>query len=504
MNDAWLLPSLILVPTLGALVLLGAGRRSERWATQFGVAIQTLGLLLTLVALTQFSISDAGAMQLVAEASWIPELGVNFSLGVDGISMPLVVLTSLLGWCAALYTVRHVPDPGRARAFVGLLLLLQVGMVGTFVVLDLVVFFIFFEVVLAPMWFLIAFWGTGRRRKAATTFIVYTVLGSVVMLLGFLIVIATTGSSSMVAIASGLGAEIPWGLQLTAALLILGGLAVKTPMWPLHTWLPDAHTAAPTVGSVLLAGVLLKMGTYGMVRIVLPGLPDAALAIAPYLGAFGVVGILYGAIASYGQSDLKRVIAFSSVGHMGFVLLGISTLSAVGINAALFGNIAHGIITGLLFFVVGGIKARTGTTRFADLPRGLYASAPRLGFLLGFAAVASLGLPGLAGFWGEFLALVGAYHPLDSGARQYYRVLLVLAAVGMVLAAAYFLRVLRRVGQGEGTSHRSMPDVTPREWLAWTPLALLTLVLGLAPVLVLEMTDPAVRGVVESLAGALP
>jgi len=502
-SDSWLLPALILVPAAGAFVLLCAGARSERWATQFGVAIQSVGLLLTLVTLARFSISDAGAFQLVAEATWIPELGVDLRLGVDGISMPLVVLTSVLGWCAAIYTVRHVPEPGRARAFVGLLLLLQVGMVGTFVVLDLVVFFIFFEVVLAPMWFLIAFWGTGRRRRAATTFILYTVLGSVVMLFGFLIVIVNTGSSNMVAIASGLGADIPWGLQLTAALLILGGLAVKTPMWPFHTWLPDAHTAAPTVGSVLLAGVLLKMGTYGMVRIVLPGLPDAAVAIAPYLGAFGVIGILYGAIASYGQDDLKRVIAFSSVGHMGFVLLGISTLSAVGINAALFGNIAHGVITGLLFFVVGGVKVRTGTTRFADLPRGLYASTPRLGFLLGFAAVASLGLPGLAGFWGEFLALVGAYHPLDGGARQYYRVLLVLAAVGMVLAAAYFLRVLRRVGQGAVTP-RSMPDVTPREWLAWTPLALLTLVLGLAPVLVFDMTDPAVRGVVESLAGALP
>jgi NADH-quinone oxidoreductase subunit M len=212
------------------------------------VAVQSVGLVLTLVALTRFSIGDAADMQLVAEASWIPELGVDFRLGVDGISMPLVVLTSLLGWCTAIYTVRHVPNPGRARSFVGLLLLLQVGMVGTFVVLDLVVFFIFFEIVLAPMWFLIAFWGTGRRRKAANTFIVYTVLGSVVMLVGFLIVIVSTGSSNMVAIASGLGADIPWGLQLAAALLILGGLAVKTPMWPLHTWLPDAHTAAPTVG----------------------------------------------------------------------------------------------------------------------------------------------------------------------------------------------------------------------------------------------------------------
>ncbi len=502
MSDTWVLPSLLIVPLVGSLVLLVAGGRAERWATQFGVAVQTISLFITLIALGSFSIDDGASMQLVAEWRWIPELGIDFRLGVDGVSMPLVLLTSLLGWCTAVYTVRHVPEPGRARGFVGLLLLLQVGMVGTFVALDLILFFLFFEVVLAPMWFLIALWGSGRRRPAANTFILYTVLGSIVMLVGFLVVIVETGSSNMVALASGLGAEISSGPQLAAAILILVGLAVKTPMWPLHTWLPDAHTAAPTVGSVLLAGVLLKIGTYGMVRIVLPTLPDATLTVAPYLAAFAVLGILYGAVASFGQNDLKRVIAFSSVGHMGFVLLGISTLSAVGVNAALFGNLAHGLITGLLFFVVGGIKSRTGTTAFSRLPRGLYATAPRLGFLLGFASIASLGMPGLAGFWGEFLALVGAYHPLDSGERQFYRVLLVLAAIGMVLAAAYFLRVLRRVGQGEAPPQR-FSDVSPREWLSWTPLALLTLVLGLAPVLVFEMTDPAVRTVVESVAGAL-
>ena len=503
MSENWLLPALLLLPLVGALVLLVAGSRADRWATQLGLVIQSLGLLVTLLALASFSMAEAESVQLGVQWSWIPELGVGFRLGVDGISMPLVVLTALLGWCASVYTVRHVPDPGRPRAFVGLLLLLQVGMVGTFVALDLIVFFVFFEVVLIPMWFIIAFWGSGRRRRAANTFILYTVLGSVVMLLGFLVVIVDTGSSDMVELASGLGAEMSPSTQLVAALLVLVGLAVKTPMWPLHTWLPDAHTAAPTVGSVLLAGVLLKMGTYGMVRIVLPTLPDAALQISPYLAAFAVVGIIYGAFASYGQGDLKRVVAFSSVGHMGFVLLGISTLSVVGVNAALFGNVAHGIITGLLFFVVGGIKQRAGTTSLGALSRGWYAAAPRLGFLLGFAAVASLGMPGLAGFWGEFLALVGAYHPLDAADRMYFRALLVVAAVGMALAAAYFLRVLRRVGQGDAAPRRPVPDVTPREWLAWTPLALLTLVLGLLPAALIDMTDPSVRAVVESVAGAL-
>jgi NADH-quinone oxidoreductase subunit M len=502
-SDAWLLPTLLLVPALGALVLLLAGSGADRWAPAFGVGVQTIGLVVALIAVASFSIADAGSIQLGVSWEWIPELGVSLRLGVDGISLPLLVLTSLLGWCCAVYTVRHVPEAGRARALVGLLLLLQVGMVGTFVALDLIVFFLFFEVVLVPMWFVIAFWGSGRRREAANTFILYTVLGSVVMLIGFLVVIVDTGSSDMVALAGGLGAEMSGGLQLAAALMILAGLAVKTPMWPLHSWLPDAHTAAPTVGSVLLAGVLLKMGTYGMIRIVLPVLPDAALQIAPYLAAFAVIGILYGAAASYGQQDLKRVIAFSSVGHMGFVLLGIASLSVIGVNAALFGNLAHGIITGLLFFVVGGIKHRAGTTALDQLPRGWYAAAPRLGFLLGFAAVASLGMPGLAGFWGEFLALLGAYHPLDPEVRLWFRLMVVLAAIGMALAAAYFLRVLRRVGQGDAPVAR-VPDVSPREWLAWTPLALLTLVLGLAPGLVLEVAEPSVRIVVETVAGALP
>ena len=502
MTETWLLPALLVLPLVGAVVLLLAGVRSERWAVWLGVAVQSLGLLLTLLTLVRFSRARAGSMQLVIDAEWIPELFVGFRIGVDGISLPLVALTSLLGWCAAIYTLRRVPAPGRARAFIGLLLVLQVGMLGTFMALDLVLFFLFFEVVLAPMWFLIAFWGTGERRRAANTFIFYTVLGSVVMLVGFLIIMVETGSSDMVVLADGLGAQMSGGTQMAAALLILGGLAVKTPMWPFHTWLPDAHTAAPTVGSVLLAGVLLKMGTYGMVRIVVPTLPDAMVQIAPYLAAFAVIGILYGAVASYGQDDLKRVIAFSSVGHMGFVLLGISTLSVVGINAALFGNLAHGIITGLLFFVVGGVKARTGTTSFDRLPRGLYASAPHLGFLLGFAAVASLGLPGLAGFWGEFLALVGAYQT-DLPQSGFYRVMLVLAAIGMVLAAAYFLRVLRRVGQGP-TPEGPLGDVAADEWLAWAPLIALTVLLGVAPVVVFELTEPAVRVVVESVAGALP
>jgi NADH-quinone oxidoreductase subunit M len=484
-----LLPALVVLPLLGSAVLLVAGRGADRWAVPFGLTLQGAGLVLALVLLAQFDRAQAYVVQFRVDVEWVPQLNLWVRLGVDGISLPLVVLTSLLGFLAMVYTLRHLPEPGRPRAFVGLLLLLQVGMVGTFVSLDLFLFFVFFEVVLAPMWFLIALWGTGERRRAANTFILFTVLGSVVMLLGFLLIWARTGTTDIVELSTMAGQGMSSGTQLLAVLLVGVGLAVKTPMWPLHSWLPDAHTAAPTVGSVLLAGVLLKMGTYGMVRVALPVLPEGARVVAPYLGAFAVVGILYGAWASYAQRDLKRLIAFSSVGHMGFVLLGIATLTPVGVNAALFGNIAHGLITGLLFFVVGGIKHRFHTSELAELPRGLYATTPRLGFVLGFAAVASLGLPGLAGFWGEFLALLGSYQA--SPDVTYFRVLMVLAAVGTVVTAAYFLKVLRRVGQGTPTGPAAA-DLSRVEAASWVPLAALVVVLGLAPGSLLSLTGPAV------------
>lgn len=495
------LPILLLLPLGGALLLLVAGRRVERVAVRFGVAVQSIGLVTALVLLAGFDTDRSDVMQFRVDYRWVPQLDLSVSLGVDGISLPLVVLTSLLGLLTMVYTLRYPPAAGHPRAFVGLLLLLQTGMLGTFVALDLILFFLLFEVVLAPMWFLIAYWGQGERRTAANVFILYTVLGSVVMLMGFLYVWSVTGTTDMVILAQLHGAGLSSSAQLLAVILIGVGLAVKAPMWPLHSWLPDAHTAAPTVGSVLLAGVLLKMGTYGMVRIALPTLPDGAITVAPYLGALAVIGILYGAWASYAQTDLKRLIAFSSVGHMGFVLLGIASLDSVGVNGALFGNIAHGLITGLLFFVVGGIKERTQTTDLAQLPRGLYQRAPRLGFVFGFACIASLGLPGLAGFWGEFLALVGAYSPTVSD-RYLFRALMVLAAFGMVLTAAYFLRVLRRVGQGE-PDPLPMRDLTETEAASWMPLAGLILVLGLLPGLLLNLTNPAVERVLSDSANTV-
>ncbi len=492
---------LLAVPLLGALILT-AGRRlvPDRAAAMFGAVVGALTLLLAVWLAAVFDYHAAHQVQFQTNVSWIPSVDVRWHLGMDGVSLPMVLLTALLAFLCLLYTTRVAPEGGRVRALVALVLVLEVGMLGTFVAFDLIVFFLFFEVVLVPMWFVIAVWGdphdAAGRRRAATTFILYTLLGSAIMLLGFLLVYTGAHTFDLTELATRGGDGIARGTQILAAVAIGLGLAVKSPMWPLHSWLPDAHAKAPTVGSVLLAGVLLKMGTYGFVRVWLPVVPDGARAVAPYLAGLATVGILYGALACLRQNELKRLIAYSSVGHMGFVLLGIATLTAAGVNGALFAGVAHGLITGLLFFVAGAIKDRHGTGDLARLGGGMYARMPRLAGVFVFGAVASLGLPGLAGFWGEMLALFGAWNPAASLTRTTYLVLMVLAGLGAVLTAAYFLVLVRRMCQGAdtiGASLLTVRDVTAVEVVAWAPLVALTVVLGLYPGAVLSVTDPAVR-----------
>ena len=488
-----LLPLLLALPLAGALLLLVAPPHlGERLAARFG----------TVVATATFAVSVwAASASPGTDVQWVPSLGLRFHLGVDGISAPLVLLTAGLTALCIAYLLRVRPEAGNLRALVGLLLLLEVGLLGTFVALDLLLFFVFFEVVLVPMWFVIAQWGDdsvpGGRRRAANLFILYTLLGSVVMLLGMLLVGTQAGTFDMVELAARQGADMSRSVQVVAFLVLGLGFAVKTPMWPLHSWLPDAHTAAPTVGSVLLAGVLLKMGTYGFVRIALPIVPEGAEVVAPYLGALAVVGIVYGSLACLAQRDIKRLVAFSSIGHMGFVLLGISTLTPVGVNGALYANIAHGLITGLLFFLVGAIKDRHHTASLDLLGGGLYERMPRLGALLAFAAVASLGLPGLAGFWGEMLVLLGAFDPAPGLPRGYYLLLMALGGLGIVLTTTYFVMLLRRVAQG--TSFQAwrdavlLRDAGRHELLVWAPVVVLVVALGLWPGWLLEASDPVVR-----------
>ncbi|MGN9845735.1 complex I subunit 4 family protein [Nonomuraea sp. H19] len=554
----WLPVALLAVPLVGALALLVSPYALRPALRTYGLILSGITLALAVLLVATFDYGQAARQQFEVDLPWIPGLGLRFHLGVDGISLPLVALTALLTFLCFVYLcwggARASFMRARPRALVFTLLVLEIGMIGTFLALDLLLFFVFFEIVLIPMYFLIGIWGGEGRRAASIKFILYTLLGSVVMLLGLLLVWAQTGTLDIEALSASHGAGMSRSVQILAFVAIGIGLAVKTPMWPLHTWLPDAHTEAPTVGSVLLAGVLLKMGTYGFARIAIPILPEGAAVVAPWLGAFAVVGIVYGALACLAQRDLKRLIAFSSVGHMGFVLLGFATLTPVGINGALFANIAHGLITGLLFFLAGAIKDRYHTADIPALGGGMLATLPRLGSVLTFASIASLGLPGLAGFWGEMLALLGAFQPANGLPRGLFLTYMVIGGLGAVLTAAYFLVMLSRVTHGrprhatpaqadggeiEGgpvaeitalddrliheppderpvepltssparaaTATLETPDshappgipesadIRGHELLAWTPLVVLILLFGLWPGLLLSLTTPAVQ-----------
>ncbi|MEU8010394.1 complex I subunit 4 family protein [Micromonospora parva] len=491
-----LLVAVLVLPALGAVAVAATPR--DRAARLVG----TVAAALTLLAAVPLVFGGRGWVAWSAGAPavrpwhqldlpWVPGLELRFHLGVDGISWPLVVLTALLTLLCCAYTVWRVPGGGSGRALVALLLVVEVGILGTFLALDLVLFFLFFEVVLLPMYAIIAGWGGADRRRAARKFALYTLFGSVLLLVGVYVVVAAAGTADVVTLTGGAG--LSRGTQLAAFTLLALAFAVKSPLWPLHSWLPDAHTQAPTVGSVVLAGVLLKMGTYGLIRVAVGVAPEGARWAAPVLGVLAVAAILIGSLVCLAQSDVKRLIAYSSVGHMGFVLLGVATLTATGIQAALIGNVAHGVITGLLFFLAGAVKDRTGTGALAELS-GLRETAPRLAGLLAFAAIASLGLPGLAGFWGEAFAVVAA---LQVGGPL-WTTLGVLAAVGGALTAAYFLRLLRQV-----THNRPSPAVgqvgtglAGAELTAWVPLVLLALAIGLAPTLVLGVAEAPVDALI--------
>ncbi|MEV6366775.1 NADH-quinone oxidoreductase subunit M [Micromonospora musae] len=495
----FLLVAVLALPALGAVAV--AATPADRAARLVG----TVTAALTLLAALPLAAGDRGWFAWSAngpavrpwhqlDLPWVPGLELRFHLGVDGISYPLVVLTALLTLLCCAYSLYRVPAGGSGRALVALLLVIEVGILGTFLALDLVLFFLFFEVVLLPMYAVIAGWGGEDRRRAARKFVLYTLLGSVLLLVGVYVVVAAAGTADIVTLTGGGG--LSRNTQLFAFTLLALAFAVKSPLWPLHSWLPDAHTQAPTVGSVVLAGVLLKMGTYGLIRVAVGVAPEGARWAAPVLGALAVAAILVGALVCLAQTELKRLIAYSSVGHMGFVLLGIATLTSTGLQAALIGNVAHGVITGLLFFLAGAVKDRTHTGALAELS-GLRETAPRLAGLLGFAAIASLGLPGLAGFWGEAFAVIAA---IEVGGPL-WTTLGVLAAVGGALTAAYFLRLLRRVTHGRPSPavDRLAPTLAGGELTAWTPLVLLALAVGLAPALVLGVAEAPVNALVEVL-----
>ena len=479
------------MPAAGALLTLLVPARRPELTRVVGYVTSAAVLGLAVYLLIQFDTGNAG-YQFVSSHEWMPALGIRWTLGVDGISLFMVALTALLV-PVSLLASHELEKP---KSFTFWMLLLEMSVMGVFLALDAIVFFVFFELVLVPMYFLIAGWGHGNRRYAATKFFIFTMAGSAFLFVGILSVAFlhqhATGHLTFDVPTLTAWASSAHALSSTTAkwlfLAFAIGFAVKIPLIPFHTWLPDAHTDAPTAGSVVLAGVLLKMGTYGFLRFAVPMFPQAAVDLAPFLLVLAVVGITYGAVVAAMQPNLKRIIAYSSIAHLGFVVLGVFAFTNQGVSGGLFTMLSHGLTTGALFLLVGMLYDRRHTYDLANL-RGLWKVVPVFGGLFVAATFASIGLPGFSGFVGEFLSLLGAF--LTS---RWYAVA---ATTGVILAAVYLLWAVQRAFTGEPDEENAgTPEIKFRELCTVVPLLGLSLFLGFYPKPVLDRVQPSVDALV--------
>jgi NADH-quinone oxidoreductase subunit M len=482
------LTTIVFLPLAGALLLLlvenREGRRDHllRWAA-LGVSLLVFGA--TLLLWSRFDPSRAD-FQFVERHAWIPAFGIQYAVGVDGISLFLLVLTGFLTPLALLSSWGSVHK--KVKEFGAFVLALECAMLGVFVSLDLFLFYVFWDAMLIPMYFLIGIWGYERRIYAAVKFILYTAAGSVLMLIAIIGLAwahnAATGSYSF-DLLKLYDLRIAPQLEFWFFLAFALAFAIKVPLFPFHTWLPDAHVEAPTAGSVILAGVLLKMGTYGLLRFAFPLFPQAALFFSPYLAFLAVVGIVYGALVAMVQPDMKKLVAYSSVSHLGFVVLGITALNVQGIQGSVYQMLNHGVSTGGLFLIVGMLSDRRHTRLIAEFG-GLKKVTPRLVAVFLLITLSSIGLPGLNGFVGEFLILLGAFR-WDPRFAAF-------AALGVILSAVYMLWMFQRVNYGP-VSHEEnahLPDLTPREQWVIVPTVVMALVMGLMPGMFLRPMEPSV------------
>ena len=486
-----ILSAIILVPAVSAVLMMLLPERRRELIQPIGLVLSLLPIPLAVLLFINFERGTAD-FQFVERLVWIEELGVSWHLGVDGISLLLVVLTTIL---VPISLAASTTITDRVRLFTAMTLLLEAGLIGVFLSLDLFLFFVFFEVILVPMAFIIGIWGSEDRVYAAVKFFLFTAFGSALMLAG-IIALAFIHRDQFGVLSFSYFDMLDLELSGSAQAWLFGAFAlafaIKVPVFPFHTWLPDAHVQAPTAGSVLLAGVLLKMGTYGFLRFNLPLFPEATVDFIPLMAVLAVIGIIYGALVAIVQSDLKKLVAYSSVSHLGFIVLGIFALTSQGLQGGVIQMINHGLTTGALFLLVGMIYERRHTKMIADFG-GLARVMPIFAGVFLFMAFASIGLPGLNGFVGEFLILIGSYATLP--------VYAIVAAIGVILAAIYLLWAYERVFTGEVSNpdNEALPDLSWRETLIFVPLVALIIVLGVYPKIALDVIEPSTEAVLDRI-----
>lgn len=487
-----ILSYIVFLPLAGGILILFTPKRNTGLIKTIATAVTAISFILSVLLLLKFNYASS-AMQFEEILSWIPSINVCYHMGIDGLSIGLIVLTTLLSFlaCVGSYSIDT-----RQKEYFFLYLLLSTGMLGTFAALDLVLFYVLWEIVLVPMYFLIGIWGGPRKEYAAIKFFIYTLSGSVFMLLGILALYFTSTPHTFNILELGKTAS---SLMLPAQIIIFIafylGFAVKVPVFPFHTWLPDAHVEAPTPISVLLAGVLLKMGGYGFFRISFPLLKDAAHYFALPFAILGLINIVYGAFVAMAQTDFKKMVAYSSVSHMGFVMLGLASMSITGFNGALLEMFNHGIITGGMFFLVGVLYDRAHT-RELDKFGGLGVKMPVYGGILTVFTLASLGLPGLSGFISEFMSLLGTY--------PVFKVITMASVLGLIVTAGYFLYMLQRVLLGPlNQKWAAILDMNKRELFTLIPLMVITIAIGVYPLLALKYQLASISSLIQKLGGLI-
>lgn len=498
----------VFLPLVGALILMMVPAEHERVHRHLTMAFMSITFLVSLALITGFNPAD-GDYQLTSvyeNVPWIRSLGASYWVGIDGISLWLVILTTFLGPFLVLASYKYITT--RVKEFHLALLILQTSMLGAFVALDVLLFYMFWEIMLVPMYLIIGVWGSKQRIYAAVKLFLFTMVGSLLMLVAILYLYGKGGSESFALADMMVTAQ---SLSLNEQRLLFAAFAlaflIKVPVFPLHTWLPDAHVQAPTAGSVVLAGILLKLGTYGLIRFGLPMFPDAVVEAAPYLAVLAVIGIVYGAMIAYVQSDAKKLIAYSSVSHLGFVVLGLAALTPQAMTGAVFQGLAHGITTSGLFLAIGILYERVHSRELADYG-GLAKVMPRFAVLTMIIAMGSIGVPGLVGFVGEFLILLGSAQslvlnfagptfigPSGFGPELMALILVIVAATGVILGALYVLMMLQRIFFGPVThdANRGLQDLSTREMFVLVPIAFMTIFMGLQPLPFLKSIEPAVE-----------